>query len=68
MHEDIVPLSGASAQWLLTSVTYNYESGFITISRADAQEGSRVEFYPVEVALLEILERELALHGIALPR
>lgn len=66
--EDVPRLSGASASWLLASVTYNYHKGFIVVDRPSGQGERNTETYTVGSTLLEILEREFMAQGLTLPR
>lgn len=64
---EILPSSVTSGQWLLASISYYPEVSYIGVNRRDGQGGRIIEFCPVGVALREILERELALRGLAFP-
>ncbi len=65
--DDVLPLSSTGSQWLLASVVYDYKAGFIIAEQLDGRGGRRMEWYSIEPALLEVLERELALRGLELP-
>jgi hypothetical protein len=64
---EILPSSATSGQWLLASISYYPEVSYIGVNRRDGQGGRIIEFCPVGMALREILERELALRGLAFP-
>lgn len=65
--DDVLPTSGTSGRWMIGSMVYNYQAGFIGLEE-DTRKGPEMARYPVDAALLEALQREFASQGIALPR
>jgi len=56
--KDIVPLAGASGQWLMASLTYDYQAGVIAVERLAPQGDRETMFFPIGPELRAILERE----------
>lgn len=68
---EILPLNAASSQWMIASIGYYPDENIISIHRRiygpEGQSGYITEFCPVGTVLREILEREMALRGLAPP-
>ncbi len=64
---DIDPLRATSTQWMLAEVSCYPEVNSIGVYRPEGR-GQIIEICPVETALREILERELAIRGLTFPR
>lgn len=56
--KDIVPLDGTSSQWMITSLTYDYQAGVIAVERQALQGDREVVLFPIGPELQVILERE----------
>ena len=68
---EILPLNAASSQWMIASIDYYPDENIIGIYRRiygpEGRSGYITEFCPVGTVLREMLEREMALRGLAPP-